>query len=140
MDYRTGKHAENHSICPGTHIVQMLGFQTANAPVATAVSGSSTAYKAAPNCSTSAMTSGLGRLFQDSTLGRVHGDHRPSTIPEKRRELETSTTQQRRKARDLDIVQMGLDKYLEEETETFTRTEKVGNEEQTVIFDILAYW
>ena len=81
----------------------MLDFKTANATaIATASGHSTTAYKTVPEYSTTAVTSGLNRLFGTSsrTLSR---DSSLSSVSEQQ-EWEVSTAEQRCKARKLDGI------------------------------------
>jgi hypothetical protein len=104
------------------------------------ISHSSTVYKAVPERSTSAISSRLGRLFGTPTSGTLSRESSASSLSGQRHEWEVSASGQRYKTRGLEAVQQELDDYLEEQLETFSRTEEVGGVEQTVVFDILAYW
>ena len=114
----------------------MLEFKIANTPVETTSTRSSVTYKAIPEHSTSAISSGLSRLFGTSATRALSRESSTPSFPE----WETSTAEQRHKARMLDSVRHELDEYLEEPLETFSRIKKVDGIEQTVVFDILAYW
>ena len=116
----------------------MRNFKTANSVATTAFSRSSAAYKAVPDRSTSAIASGLNRLFNTPTL-RSH-ENSQSSVSGQQQSWETHMAEQRREARELECVHMELDQYLEEPLDSFTRVEMVGNNARTVIFDILAYW
>ena len=119
---------------------QMLEFKMANAIAGTTVDARSSAYKAVPaSCSTSAISSGLDRLFSAPTLGgtRSRGNS-PSSSPGR---LEPDTTIiERHRMRGLESVRQELDEYLEEPLETFSRIERVNGIEQRVVFDLLTYW
>jgi hypothetical protein len=119
----------------------MLTFKTANAAATTTVGRSQAAYKAVPGRSTSAIASGLNRLFGAPVSGGAlsHEGHQ-SNIPGQRQEQGVSAAEQRRRIRYLDSVHAELDEYLEEPRETFTRTEGMNSGEQTIVFDILTYW
>ena len=112
---------------------QMLEFKMANAVTAIMGSCPSTIYKAVPNRSTSAISSGLGRLFgtRESSVPR---------ISQRRQEWEATTAHQRHKRRGLDSVNQELDEYLEDPLETFSKIERVDGIERTVFFDALTYW
>jgi len=118
----------------------MLGFRTANAALAAAVNRPPTAYKAIPEHSTSAISSGLDRLFGTSTRRAHSRESSPSRVSGQRREWEASAAKQREKTRGLDSVHRELDEYLEELLETFSRIERVDGIERMVVFDILTYW
>jgi hypothetical protein len=124
------------SLTAVTHIFQMLEFKTANAALAATASRPSAAYKTIPGHSTSAISSGLDRLFGTSAT-RERRSHESSPS---RREWETSAAMQRERARGLRCVHRELDEYLKEPLETFSRIERVDGLEQIVIFDILTYW
>jgi hypothetical protein len=118
----------------------MLEFKTANDTAAAAGSRSSIVYKAVPEHSTSAISSGLSRLFGNSTSGTHSRESSASNVSRQRQEWEVTTTEQRHRARGLESVHQELDEYLEEPLETFSRIERVGAIERTVVFDTLAYW
>ena len=119
----------------------MLTFKTANAAATATVGRSQAAYKAVPGHSTSAIASGLNRLFGAPASGGAlsHEGHQ-SNVSGRRQEQGVSAAEQRRRIRDLDSVHAELDEYLEEPRETFTRTENMNSSEQTIVFDILTYW
>jgi len=124
-----------------THTFQMLEFRMSNAAVTTAVSHPSTAYKAIPEHSTSAISSGLDRLFGTPTSSRtLSRESSGSSDLGRREEWEASTAGKRHKARGLEDVCQELDEYLEEPLETFSKTERVDGIERMVVFDILTYW
>ena len=126
-----------------THTFQMLEFKMANS---TATAGSiigarSSAYKAAPERSTSAISSGLDHFFSAPTsTGLLSHENSASSADERWPEWEAITTEKRHKARGLEEVCRELDEYLEEPLESFSRTEQVDGIEQRVVFDLLAYW
>lgn len=112
----------------------------ANTAVAATRSPSSIAYKAVPEHSTSAISSGLSRLFGTSASQTLSRESSASSISRQRQEWEVSTTEQRHRARGLESVHQELDEYLEEPLETFSRIERVDGIEQVVVFDALTYW
>lgn len=117
----------------------MFDFKRANATAATTAIRSSTAYKIVPERSTSAIASSLDRLFGTSG-GALSRENSLSSIPGQQQGWEVNTTEQRRKARELDSIRREFDEYLEEPLETFSKIEKVDDIEQTVVFDILTFW
>ena len=101
----------------------------------------SSAYKAVPERSTSAISSGLDRFFNTPTsTGLLSRENSASSADERWLEWEAITAEKRHKARGLEEVRRELDEYLEEPLETFSRTERVDGIEQRVVFDLLAYW
>jgi len=100
----------------------------ANVALAATANRPSTAYKAVPERSTSAISSGLNRLFGTSAMC------------EETREGEVSAATQQEKARGLDSVRRELTEYLGDPVESFTRIETVDGIERVVIFDIITYW
>ena len=118
----------------------MLEFKMTNAAAAATSNHSPTVYKAVPEHSTSAISSGLGRLFGTPTLRMLSRESTASSVSGQRREWEVGAIRQRHKARGLDSVNQELDEYLEEPLEIFSRIERVDGIERTVVFDILTYW
>ena len=108
----------------------------ANTPAMTTSTHSLTAYNAVPECSVSAISSGLSCLFSTTTTRALSCESPTPSSPE----WETSAAKQQHEARMLDSVHCELDEYLEEPLETFSQIERAGGVERTVIFDILAYW
>jgi len=102
----------------------MLKFKETN----TATSVASTAYKAVPDHATSAISSGLDRLFGTPASSRtVSRESSGSSVPGQR-------------TRALKGVRQELDEYLEDPLQTFSRIEQVDGIEKRVVFDLLAYW
>ena len=118
-----------------TRIYQMLEFKMASLAIGANAGVPSTAYKVVAERSTSAISSGLDRLF-----GRTVHENSASVASRQRQEWEVSTDERRGKARTLEDVRRELDNYLEEELETFSRIERVNGIEQRAVFDLLAYW
>ena len=101
----------------------------------------STAYKAVLDRSTSAISSGLDRLFGTPASSRaVSRESSSSSISGQTQQREATGAEKRRQARALECVQQELDEYLEDPLETFSRTERVDGIEQRVVFDLLAFW
>ena len=121
----------------------MLEFKTSpNGAGATAgTSLTSAAYKVVPERSTSAISSGLDRLFDTPTSNRMLSrEASASGVPGQGREWEASAAEKRYKARALESVHRELDEYLNDPLETFSRTERVDGIERRVVFDLLAFW
>jgi hypothetical protein len=121
----------------------MLEFRMANAVVNTntGVISTSTAYKAVPDRSTSAVSSGLDRLFGTPASSRVVSrESSSSSVSGQTQEQDVTGAEKRHQARALECVQQELDEYLEDPLETFSRIEQVDGIERRVIFDLLAFW
>ena len=118
----------------------MLEFKMTNAAITATGGQSSTAYKAVPEHSTSAISSGLNRLFGTPALETHSRESPASSTSRQQQQWEASAAGQRHRARGLESVRQELDEYLEEPLETFSRIERVNGVEQTVIFDTLMYW
>lgn len=112
-----------------------------NATVAAAVGHPSTAYKVVPEHSSLAISSGLERLLSTPASSRtVSRESSGSSALGRGEDWEASTAGKRHKARALKTVGEELDEYLEEPLETFSKTERVNDNECMVVFDILTYW
>jgi len=118
---------------------QMLEFRMANTTTGGAGGPPSSAYKTVPGNSTSALSSGLDRLFGPVSTGTPGRNPAPSA-PGQMQEQEAADVRERRKARGLVGVHRELDEYLEEPLDTFSRTEQVDGTDQRVVFDLLTYW
>jgi hypothetical protein len=120
----------------------MLEFKIANAALAAAVRRPQTAYKALPEHSTSAISSGLNRLFGTSaTHEALFDESSPLRVSGQRREQEVSVAKQQEKARELASIHRELDEYLGEPLETFSKIEtQADGIKRMVVFDILTYW
>jgi len=112
----------------------MLSFRMANASTA---SRSSASYQTVPERSTSAIASGLTRLFGPSPSGMtISREASQSSISGQVRE--ECMSERRPTDRDYDAVRVELSEYLEEPLETFLATKMVRGRRETVIFDVLA--
>jgi len=114
----------------------MLEFKTANATAG----APSSAYKTVPGSSSSALSSGLDRLFSPASTGTHSRANSTPSAPRQRQELEEFTARERCKARGLAGVHRELEEYLEDPLETFSRTVRVNGVEQRAVFDPLTYW
>ena len=120
----------------------MLEFKMSSVTSGTAnATLTSATYKVIPECSTSAILSGLNRLFDTPASSRTLScESSASSVPGQQCEFEASTAEKQCKARALESVHRELDEYLDDPLETFSRTEQVNGIERRVVFDLLAFW
>ena len=101
----------------------------------------SATYKVVPEHSTSAISSGLDRLFDTPASSRTLScESSASSVPGQRQDWEAGTAEKRCKTRALEFVHRELDEYLDDPLETFSRTERVEGIERRAVFDLLAFW